>query len=58
MMIDTLHGGRYAAILIDHRIPFSVTYKIEFQARFRVPDEDYRVALDLLMTMRGRMLSE
>lgn len=58
MMINTLHGGTFAALLIDQRIPFSVTYKpeYEFQGRFRVPDEDYKQALKILMKMRGRML--
>lgn len=59
MMINTLHGGEFAALLIDVRIPFSVTYKpeYEFQGRFRVPDEDYQQALKILMAMRGRKLS-
>jgi hypothetical protein len=59
MMINTLHGGKYAAMLIEERIPFSVTYKpeYEFQGRFRVPDENYKRALELLMKMRGSMLS-
>jgi len=55
-MIDTLHGGEYATMLIEERIPFSVIYKVEFLASFRVPDEDYKRALDLLMEMRGRRL--
>jgi hypothetical protein len=57
MLIDTLHGEKYAALLILERIPFSVVYKIEFQASFRVPDENYKRALEILMAMRGSMLS-
>lgn len=58
MMINTLHGGKYATLLIEERIPFSVTYKpeYEFQGRFRVPDENYKRALELLMKMRASML--
>ncbi len=58
MMINTLHGGKYATLLIEERIPFSVIYKpeYEFQGCFRVPDENYKRALELLMKMRGSML--
>ena len=54
--IPTLHGVQYAALLIEARIRFYVTYPFEHQTDFHVDDDDEPRALKLLMKVRGSKL--
>ena len=54
--IPTLHGAEYAALLIEARIRFYVTYPFEPQVHFHVDDDDEKGALKLLMNLRGSKL--
>ena len=53
--IPTLHGAQYAALLIEARIRFYVTYSFE-QTYFHVDDDEEKGALELLMKLRGSKL--
>jgi hypothetical protein len=54
--IPTLHGAEYAALLIEARIRFYVTYVHPPQVSFHVDDDDESPALKLLMKLRGSKL--
>lgn len=54
--IDTMYGDEFAAMLIEKRIPFSVSYELKFQASFHVGEGYKHRVLALLMQLRGSKL--
>ena len=54
--ISTTYGDEFATMLIEKRIPFSVTYGIEFQASFHVEECYEHRVFTLLMKLRGSKL--
>lgn len=54
--ISTVHGGEYAQMLIEERIPFRADYPQEFLTSFYVIPDDGEKAYKLLMKLRGSKL--
>jgi len=54
--ISTLYGDEVAAALIQARIPFSVTYKIENQASFSISPVYVKHAQEMMSKIRRTKL--